>query len=185
MKPLLTVDLNIHELFDQIRFKQDELAFNALYRMLATKLSRFAYAFVEDTGACKEIVNDVFLRLWLNRVNLAHVRNIQVYLYISVKNACLNHIRSTSSRLARELNASGSLYFQLNADPSELLISKELHAEIIKAVNNLPPRCKLIFKMVKEDGLSSKEVAGILDLSDKTVFAQLAISLKRIESVIK
>lgn len=177
--------MNIHELFDRIRFEQDESAFNALYRMMAVKLSRFASAFVEDTGACKELVNDVFLRLWLNRFNLVHIGNVQVYLYISVKNACLNYIKSTSSRRQRELNASGSLYFQLNADPSELLISKELHAEIIKAVNDLPPRCKLIFKMVKEDGLSSKEVAGILELSDKTVFAQLAIALKRIESVIK
>jgi RNA polymerase sigma-70 factor (family 1) len=176
--------LNIDELFDLIRYKQDELAFNALYRTLTIKLSRFAYAYVEDTEACKEIVNDVFIRLWLNRSNLAHIRNVQVYLYISVKNASLNNLKSTSSRRLRELNASGSLYFQLNADPSELLISKELHAEIIKAVNSLPPRCKLIFKMVKEDGLSSKEVAGILGLSNKTVFAQLAIALKRIESVI-
>ena len=176
--------MNIDELFDLIRYKQDELAFNALYRMLAIKLSRFADAYVEDTEACKEIVNDVFIRLWLNRSNLTHIRNVQVYLYISVKNASLNNLKSTSSRRLRELNASGSLYFQLNADPSQLLISKELHAEIIKAVNSLPPRCKLIFKMVKEDGLSSKEVAGILGLSNKTVFAQLAIALKRIESVI-
>lgn len=177
--------MNIQELFDLIRFKQDELAFNSLYRMLTAKLNRFAHAFVDDTGVCKEIVNDVFLRLWLNRANLSHIRNVQVYLYISVKNACLNHIKSISSRRQRELNATDSLYFQLSADPAELLISKELHTEIIKAVNSLPPRCKLIFKMVKEDGLSSKEVAGILDLSDKTVFAQLAIALKRIESVIK
>lgn len=177
--------MNIQELFDLIRFKQDELAFNALYRMMTSKLSRFAAAFVDDPGVCKEIVNDVFLRLWLNRSNSAHINNIQVYLYISVKNSCLNYLKSASSRRFRELNASGSLYFQLDADPSELLISKELHAEIIKTVNSLPPRCKLIFKMVKEDGLSSKEVAGILEISNKTVFAQLTIALKRIESVVK
>lgn len=152
--------------------------------MLYAKLTRFAYVYMEDTGVCKEIVNDVFLKLWLGKANLAHVRDIRVYLYFCVKNACLNHLKSNLSRRARELNASGALYFQLNADPSQLLISKELHAEIIKAINSLPPRCKLIFKMVKEDGLSSKEVARILELSDKTVFAQLAIAIKKIENII-
>lgn len=55
---------------------------------------------------------------------------------------------------------------------------------MLKAVNELPARCKLIFKMVKEDDLSCKEVATILGLSDKTVFAQLSIALKKLDSAI-
>ncbi|MBE9586638.1 RNA polymerase sigma-70 factor [Mucilaginibacter sp. JRF] len=176
--------MNTQELFDLVRFDHDESAFNALYRMQAVKLSRFAYTYIDDTEAGKEIVNDVFVKLWHNRDSLAMVRNIEVYLYVSVKNACLNHVKSTTSRKARELNAGNRLYFQLDADPAQLLISKQLQQEIIAAVNNLPPRCKLIFKMVKEDGLTSNEVATILDLSNKTVFAQLAIAVKKIETVI-
>ncbi|GAA4322564.1 RNA polymerase sigma-70 factor [Mucilaginibacter gynuensis] len=176
--------MTIQDLFNLIRFEHDESAFNALYRTQVVKLSRFARSFLDDNEACKEIVNDVFLRLWLNRDSLHQVRNVQVYLYVCVKNACLNYLKSVSSRKVRELTVAGKLYFRLDADPAELLINKELHIEITKAINNLPPRCKLIFKMVKEDGLSSNDVAAILELSNKTVFAQLAIALKRIEGVV-
>ena len=55
---------------------------------------------------------------------------------------------------------------------------------VLKAVNSLPPRCKLIFKMVKEDELSCNEVADILGLSNKTVFAQLAIALKKLDEAL-
>jgi RNA polymerase sigma-70 factor (family 1) len=180
----LAVTLNIHELVHLIRFNNDESAFNELYKAQVVKLCQFANSFLDDNEASEEIVNDVFVKIWLNRSTLDKIRNPQVYLYVVVKNACLNHIRSNSSRTVRELNIAESFYFHLNADPAQLLISKELHAEIINAVNCLPPRCKLIFKMVKEDGLSCNEVASILDLSNKTVFAQLSIALKKLESVL-
>jgi RNA polymerase sigma-70 factor (ECF subfamily) len=65
-----------------------------------------------------------------------------------------------------------------------LLISKELQTKVLKAVNGLPARCKLIFKMVKEDDLSCNEVAAILGLSNKTVFAQLSIALKKLDDAL-
>jgi RNA polymerase sigma-70 factor (family 1) len=172
----------MEELLHRIQYNDDELAFDELYKNNVVKLYRFAYSFLNDKESCEEIVNDVFIKLWTTRRQLGQIRNINVYLYVAVKNASLNHLRSVSSKRLREINFAEFFYFQLSTDPAQLLIGKELQQDILNAIHKLPPRCKLIFKMVKEDGLSCKEVAMILDLSDKTVFAQLAIVLKKLES---
>jgi RNA polymerase sigma-70 factor (ECF subfamily) len=65
------------------------------------------------------------------------------------------------------------------------MLSTEIFQEIKRAVNALPTRCRLIFKLVKEDGLKYKEVADLLDISIKTVEAQMAIALRRLGKSIK
>ena len=176
--------MSIQDLIRRIQINQDESAFNELYRQQFGKLFQFAYSFLGDKEPAEEIVNDIFLKVWLNRKDMGQVLNIQVYLYVTVKNACLNYLRGTSSKQLKEVNIAEAYYFHLSVDPAQLLISKELQAGLLTAVDSLPPRCKLIFKMVKQDGLSCKEVAAILNLSDKTVFAQLAIALKKLESIL-
>jgi RNA polymerase sigma-70 factor (family 1) len=168
----------------RIQVNGDEATFNELYALHEAKLYRFAYSLLDDREVAQEIVNDVFLKIWIGRQNLDQIRNLQVYLYVLIKNACLNHIRSVSSKKIKELQLTESYYFHLSVDPSQLLISKELQVKVLQAVNCLPPRCKLIFKMVKEDDLSTNEVADILGLSNKTVFAQLAIALKKLDDVL-
>ncbi|PWK79903.1 RNA polymerase sigma-70 factor (ECF subfamily) [Mucilaginibacter oryzae] len=177
--------MNIQELVHLIRFDDDEAAFNRLYRLQVNKLYQFAYSFLGDKEPAEEIVNDLFLKIWLNRSSLDSIRNMQVYMYVTVKNACLNYLRGTLMKQSKEASIAEAYYFHLSVDPAQLLIGKELQSDILAAVDSLPPRCKLIFKMVKQDGLSCREVADILNLSHKTVFAQLVIALKRLESVIK
>jgi RNA polymerase sigma-70 factor (family 1) len=177
--------LEITELLHRIQHNGDESAFNDLYKQQYVNLYRYAFSFLGDKEPAEEIVQDVFLKIWIGRHKLPVIKNVQVYLYVAVKNTCLNNIRSQNSKQLNEEYVYDAYYFQLIADPSQLLISKQLHGNILRAVDALPPKCKIIFKMVKEDGLSCNEVAQILQLSPKTVFAQLAIALKKLESTIK
>lgn len=168
----------------RIQLNGDEAAFNELYELHEAKLYKFAYSFLGSREIAQELVNDAFLKIWIGRENLDSIKNLQVYLYVLIKNACLNHLRSVSSKRIKELQLTETYYFHLSVDPSQLLISKELQSKVLKAVNGLPPRCKLIFKMVKEDDLSCNEVATILGLSNKTVFAQLTIALKKLDEAL-
>ena len=68
--------------------------------------------------------------------------------------------------------------------PEDLMITAELISQINKAINELPTKCRLIFKLVKEDGLKYKEVAELLHLSKKTVENQVGIALKKIHGVV-
>ncbi len=61
-------------------------------------------------------------------------------------------------------------------------MSQEVVSSLMKAINELPPRCRTIFKLVKENGLRYQEVAGIMEISIKTVEAQMAIALRRIKA---
>ncbi|MEO5947602.1 MAG: sigma-70 family RNA polymerase sigma factor, partial [Chitinophagaceae bacterium] len=65
-------------------------------------------------------------------------------------------------------------------DPEQLMMTNEMLGQVKKAINELPPRCRLIFKLIKEDGLKYREVAELLQLSVKTVEAQMAIALRRL-----
>ena len=65
-----------------------------------------------------------------------------------------------------------------------MMITADMVNKILEAVNQLPPRCKLVYKFIKEDGLRYKEVAAILNISVKTIDNQLAIALKKIGAAI-
>jgi RNA polymerase sigma-70 factor (family 1) len=175
-------DLEIKELVSSIQLG-DEEAFNKLYKLLVKKLVQFACSFLDDRAICEELVDDIFVNLWLKKQQLNSVQNPKVYFYVSVKNACLNHNRGNSFEKRKE-ELTEIHYTIQSPDPSQLLIGKEMQTRILHAVNSLPARCKLIFKMVKEDGLSCNEVAAILGLSNKTVFGQLRIALEKLDHVL-
>jgi RNA polymerase sigma-70 factor (ECF subfamily) len=73
----------------------------------------------------------------------------------------------------------------LAPSPESLLITRELQTRVQEAIDQLPPRCKLIFKLIKEDGLSYKEVAAILEISVKTVDAQLCLAFKKLALILQ
>jgi RNA polymerase sigma-70 factor (family 1) len=158
----------------------DENGFKEFYHAQFFKLYQFAYSFLHSKEPSEEIANDVFLALWQKRGTLHKIDNINVYLYVSVKNACLNYLRRNNMPVPVSVDDLPVYHFQLIADPELLLHQKELQQQISEAVEQLPPRCRLIFKLVKEDGLSYKEVASILELSIKTIDSQLCLALKKL-----
>jgi RNA polymerase sigma-70 factor (ECF subfamily) len=144
------------------------------------RLFQFAFTFVQNREQAEEIVNDVFLRLWQNRSRISQIENISVYLYVAVKNTAANYLRQSKPRDLEAVH-----HFYLSPDPEQILITDELRKKIAAAIDGLPARCKLIFKLVKEDGLSAAEVAAILDISYKTVTTQLTIALKKLEEALR
>ncbi len=176
----------MQELARRIQFNNDESAFNRLYKLNVVRLYQFSYSFVKEKEVAEEIVNDVFLKIWLDRSKLDTIRNLTVYLYVAVKNASLNYLNRVSSRRISFLSSYEQSFKLLvvEPDPEQLLIGKEMKMTIQQAINQLPPRCRVIFKMLKEDGLSANEVAEILEISNKTVFAQLSIAIKKIEDLL-
>lgn len=175
----------MQQLLRQIQYEDDQAAFKELYQQQVFRLFQFAFSFVKQRQAAEEIVNDVFLKLWQQRDTLHKISNVQVYLYVAVKNTALNYLRATTSYQQIDLDSVEAQHFHFTMGTEQLLLTHELQKAIAAAVNQLPPRCKLIFKLIKEDGLSYKEVAAILDVSVKTVDTQLTIALKKLEQTLK
>ena len=152
-----------------------------LYKVFSKRLHHFARVITRSPEVAEEIVEDVFVKLWSNRHRINEVENLTVYLYVAVKNRSLNAISQKATELIKapfdDLDIEAG---QVVTDPYNLLVTAEMMKRMQQAVDNLPPRCKMIFKLVREDGLKHREVAEILNISINTVDVQMAIAIKKI-----
>ena len=170
----------IEDLQQRIALYEDMKAYEELYYLCFDGLHRFSFSFVKSNEVAEEIVSDVFLKIWQLRGRLAEIENLRVYLYTIAKNFSLNYIQRSYKNPALhidDMDIEASIEF---TSPEELLISAEMLKTIRLVILQLPPQCRLIFQLVKEDGLKYKEVASILDLSVLTVRNQLAIAVRKI-----
>ena len=170
----------IREMQERIAFYEDMKAYNQLFELLSGGLFRFTYSLVKSNEVAEEIVSDVFIKLWQIRDRLPEIENLKVYLYTIAKNFSLNyltkHYKNTVVSLD-ELDVETVIEFN---GPAEMCISADLIQQIRRIIGQLPPQCRLIFQLVKEDGLKYKEVAAVLEISPLTVRNQLAIAIRKI-----
>lgn len=171
----------------QLICQGDEKALGTLYGLYARRLLHFANLITHSPELSEEVVEDVFVKLWAQKQKAAQIENLAVYLYVAVKNTALNAI----SRKARELmhapfdDLGVEIRLGADSDPHNLLVTSELLQRMQQAVNTLPPRCRMIFKLVREDGLRHREVAEVLNISIHTVDAQMAIAIKKICDILQ
>lgn len=172
---------HIKSLFIGIR-NNDKEAFNALFRLYYANLSRFAKNYVFDTGQAEEVVSDVFVWLWQNRETLTSVDNPEVYLFTAVKNRCFNALRSNSKTVSLDEYREKETNFPEN--PLSEMEQRELSEKLRSIINALPEQQRLVFNMIKQNGLTAKQTAEILQLSPRTVETHLYKAIKQLEQEI-
>jgi len=168
----------IWEMQQRIALHEDIKAYNQLYDLLSGGLCRFSRSLVKSNEVAEEIVSDVFIKLWQIRARLMDIGNLKVYLYTIARNFSLNYL----SKKYRDITVTlDSIDVETTiSGPAEMCISADIVRQIRQAIQELPPQCKLVFQLVKEEGLKYKEVAAILDISPLTVRNQLAIAIRKI-----
>jgi RNA polymerase sigma-70 factor (family 1) len=164
----------------------DQAAFQQIYTGFYKRLYQFALAIVKTRETAEEIVEDVFVRIWQKRQDISSIRNLRVYLYTATKNASLNYLsRKARASVTEPFDHIHVELSETALTPEQIMITTEIHQKILRTVEALPPRCKMIFKLVREDGLQYKEIAEILNISVNTIDAQMAIAVKRITLAIE
>lgn len=181
---MLYESLHISELQHRISAFEDQMAYKELFRRFQPLLRQFAYSICHSREGAEEIVSDVFIRVWAKRKTIDHIQNLKLYLYIATRNVSLNYARAEQKFQTLQLDALKVDFVAIAADPQQMLVNTELKQRIQYLVNELPTQCKIIFKLVKEDGLKQREVAELLHLQPKTVENQLAIAVKKIGKAI-
>ncbi len=175
---------DVKELQDKITFNSDEHAFGQMYLAYMPYLLQFANSIIKNHELAEEIVSDVFIKIWQNRSSLGKIDNFKLYLYVSTKNTALNYL---SRHFRKEIISLDEMSLNILAspyNPEQLFITSEAVKKIDHEIQKLPPRCKLIFKLVKEDRLKYNDIAQLLNISVKTIDTQMAIALKKISSAI-
>ena len=169
-------------IFESIRL-DDRAAFEQVFRESYRPLTAYAFRFVSDLPTAENIVQDVFLKLWLNRHNLVITTSLVHYLFRSVKNHSLNHLDKAKVRY-------GYLRMKLEQEHNEEDYSAfypeiGLLEKIEAAINALPVKRQEIFRLAREEGLKYREIANQLNLSVKTVETQMTLALKQLREALK
>ncbi len=170
----------IKRLLAAIAFNEDKAAYKQLFLLLHNRLKQFSYSILKSNEEAEELVSDLFIRIWEKKDRLTTIDAPLLYFFTTAKNMAFNRL---AKQKRQQLPPPEEWLVQLNSiyfDPEQLLMTEEMMRQIKQAVNDLPPRCRIIFKLIKEDGLKYREVADLLQLSVKTVEAQMAIALRRI-----
>ncbi|RFS21905.1 RNA polymerase sigma-70 factor [Chitinophaga silvatica] len=172
---------SIHEIITDVS-NGDVMAFRALFDAYRDKLYFFLLRIVETKESAEDIVQDTFLKVWLNRNDLQNVKNFNAYLYQIAKNAAINGLR----RKALEAVILESNQFTLEAtDNEEQILLKDLRIQIQKAVEALPAQQRKVFTLRRNDHYKIEEIAEQLQISHLTVKRHLTEALKSIRHALK
>lgn len=170
----------ISHLLERIAQYNDRKAFESLFQIYYERLFHFSLNFVHSKDLAEEIVSDVFIKVWRNRARLSDIRNIDTYLYIATKHQSINYVQKQSEKLVATSPDFDPDHLIEWFNPEKELEYRELLHDIHLAVENLPHQCKMIFKLIREDGLKYQEVAEILGISVRTVETQLFRAIKKL-----
>ncbi len=159
-----------------------EAAFEALFRSSFRELVIYACSLLNDQPAAEEIVQQVFYKVWEKRADMVFDTSPKAYLYKSVYHDCLNlqkHLK-VKKAYARHIIQTGT-----DASIGQVeMADKELGRRIQAAINSLPGQCRIIFQMSRFEELKYREIADRLQLSVKTVEAQMGKALKQLRKLL-
>jgi RNA polymerase sigma-70 factor (family 1) len=153
-----------------------ESAYEQLFKEYYKPLTVFATGYLENLESGKEIVQELFVSLYEKRKKLVITTSLKSYLYRSVKNRCLNHIKHQQVRKKHQDRMKPDKQESENLE--DKIRETELEYLVSKIVDQLPPQCKRIFTMSRVSGLSNREIAEQLAISKRTVETQISNALK-------
>ena len=158
--------------------------FEMLFREHFSSLCFFAQKYLGDMDSSKDLVHEVFVKVWEKRHGFDFEKPAKSYLFTSVYNRCLNQIRDSKkfsetedSKLEQSLSHDGS--------DNEGIEMAELKSLIQKSLNSLPEKCKAVFNLNRYEGKSYAEIAENLSISIKTVEVHMSKALKVLREDLK
>ena len=150
----------------------DHSAFTQLYTMYLGNLYRYVSLFFPDKAAAEEIVQDIFIKIWEKREQLAGVKSFRQYLFKAAKNHLLNAIRN--EQIKHKVLGHLQQRAEVAAADTQNRVDYRAYAQAVeKAVGLLTPKRKRIFQLSVHEGYSLDEIAGTLRISKPVVKKQL------------
>jgi RNA polymerase sigma-70 factor (ECF subfamily) len=158
-------------------------AFESLFHKYYASLCLFSFHFLHDREAAEEAVQEVFMKIWLKRKQLNIGASVKNYLFYSVRNQCLNRMQHerVEKRYALQVQAE----VPDEQDPDRYFMEVGLFKKIEEGIAMLPEKRREIFRLSREEGLKYQEIAFRLNISLKTVEAQMGLALKQLRKELK
>ena len=148
-----------------------------LFKSSFNGLCYFAQRYVKDFDTAKEIVQDAFLNLWEKRESIDLSKPVKSYLTTSVYNRSLNYLRD-NKKFNKDILSFENLYPYNNQDTGDKLVATEINNKINNAIEELPEKCREVFKLSRFENLKYQQIADKLNISIKTVETQMSKALQ-------
>ena len=164
------------EILTKLLKADDETAFKEIYNRYWKLLFNAAYYRLGSKETAKELVQNLFLYIWEKRNSLT-INNLQFYLQTAIKNRVINHIEATLVQKKYQQHIRET--FSNQSSETEATVQyNELYLAFEKALAQLPPKTRDVFKMSRFEHLSIKEIASRLNISEKAVEYHITSSLR-------
>jgi RNA polymerase sigma-70 factor, ECF subfamily len=176
------INTESNQLFYLIQ-NDDKNAFEVLFKKLYPRLKDFASKVVKDEDIAKDIVQDVFIKLWEKKKTVETI-NIEAFIFKSVKNQCLTHIKhlkiveNVNSNLSNLSEVEELYRIDFVRNEPYILIEKELQIQIESVVDLLPSQCRNVFMLSRVDGMKNREIAEKLGINIKNVERHITRALR-------
>ena len=169
------------ELFSKI-LHDDEKAFSELFNRYYSGLCVYAFQFLHDDQKTQELVQEVFVQVWVKRKEIQVQSSVKSYLFRSVKNLLINWVnhQKVEQKYLEMIRSE-----QDQVQPDQYFLEVDLQQKIEASVEALPQKRKEIFKLSREEGLTYREIAEKLEVSVKTVETQMGLALKQLREDLK
>lgn len=159
------------------------LGFEEIFKMHYKMLCNAANKILNDKDAAEDVVQDVFLKFWSKKENINIIQSVKSYLYRATINTSLNHLERNKKVIRLQNTDLSNESFSVNE--GEELYHKELKGKIDEAINQLPPKCKVIFVLSRYEEMKYQQIADHLGISIKTVENQMGKALKMLRERLK
>ncbi|HNW56377.1 MAG TPA: RNA polymerase sigma-70 factor [Bacteroidales bacterium] len=162
----------------------NEIVFETVFKNYYERLCNYANTYINNMIEAEEMVQGTFLILWEKHEMIDIHTSLKSYLYRSVHNNCINHVKHLQVRrnhYDEYLHYADIEYEQVSND----LIGKELEQKINSVIESLPPQCKAVFKLSRLENLTYNEIAEKMGLSVKTIENHMIKALKTLRVELK
>lgn len=166
------------QLIDRLS-QDDRKAFEEIFRTYYTELCNFCLKYVRVETMAEEIVQEIFINIWDRRAELAITVSIKAYLYTAVRNRSFNYLKLQLPKEQKKVEVDNIGIFETDTREDEIMLD-ELKDQVKLAIDNLPNKCRIIFNLSRNSGLTYREIAEELDISVKTVENQIGLALKKL-----
>lgn len=176
----LLTSSHIFRLQKEVALYRNQAAFKELFLFFYQPMVKFSRSITSSEESAKEIYADIMVKIWSSGASLDSISNLKSYLYRAVKNESLN-LLAQERRVKKVDLDKVSIHLLPISNTEDELLFKELNNCLNSSIKALPPKCQMVFKLIREDRLSYKEVAEILEISVNTVEGHMSTALAKLK----
>ncbi len=158
--------------------QDDEEAYRELFQESYLQLFKYAGRFIDSRDICKDVLQEVYYRLWQFRKRIDENKSLKAFLYILVRNECMNYINSDQQRYVDSELSENVLvddYFEMDElNGEEELLQEKIH----QWISELPGRQKEAIELSRYEGLDHTEIAKVMNCAPRTINNHIVLALK-------